>query len=131
MDLRTGTTRTRIAHLPEVIVLVAVDDMILRHVLRPVFGGLVVTRDILLRRTLEHRHIQILGIQLQHIHQVFPRHVDGAFLKVVAEAPVAKHLEHRVVVGVVAHFLQVVVLTRHTQTFLCIGTATRLRLTGS
>ena len=105
--------------------------MILRHMLGPVFGGLIVARDILLRRTLEHCHVEILGIQFQHIHQIFPRHVDGAFLKVVAEAPVAKHLEHRVVVGVMTHLLQVVVLTRHTQTFLRIGTTARLRLTGT
>ena len=131
MDLRTGTAGTRIAHLPEVIVLVAVDDMILGHMLRPVLGGLVVTGDIFLRRTLEHRHIQVFGIQFQHIHQVFPRHVDGALLEVVAEAPVSEHLEHRVVVGVVAHLLQIVVLTRHTQTFLRIGTTTRLRVTGT
>ena len=90
--------------------LVAVDDMILRHVLGPILGGLIVARDVLFRRTLEDRHVEILWIQLQHIHQILPGHIDGALLEVVAKRPVAEHLEHRVVVGVVSHLLQVVVL---------------------
>ena len=85
--------------------------MILGHMLRPVLGSLIVARDILLGRTLEHRHIEVFGIQLQHIHQILPCHVDGTFLEVVTETPVTEHLEHGVVVGVVTHFLQVVVLT--------------------
>ena len=105
--------------------------MILGHVLRPVLSSLVVAGDILLGRTLEHRHIEVLRIQFQHIHQILPCHVDGALLEVVAEAPVAEHLEHRVVIGVVAHLFQVVVLTRHTQAFLRVGTTAWLRLTGT
>ena len=36
VNLRAGTARTRIAHLPEVVVLVAVDDVVGGHVLRPI-----------------------------------------------------------------------------------------------
>ena len=36
VNLRAGTTRTRIAHLPEVVVLVAVDDMVSRNMLCPI-----------------------------------------------------------------------------------------------
>ena len=49
MNLRAGTTGTRVAHLPEVVVLVAVDDMVFGHVLGPIFGSLVVARDIFFR----------------------------------------------------------------------------------
>ena len=91
--------------------LVAVDDMILGHMLCPVFRSLVVARDILLGRTLEHRHVEVGRIQLQDVDQVFPCHIDSTLLEIVAKRPVAQHLEHRVVVGVVAHLFQVVVLT--------------------
>ena len=98
--------------------LVSVDDVILGNVLSPVLGSLVVARDILLGRTLEYSHIEILRIQLEHINQILPSHIDGALLEVVAEAPVAEHLEHGVVICIVANFLEVVVLTANTQALL-------------
>ena len=50
--------------------------------------------------------IEVFRIDFQHIHQKFPRPVDGFVLEIVAKRPVAKHLKHGVVVSVVAHFLQ-------------------------
>ena len=43
MDLRTRTARTRITHLPEVIVLVTVQNMVCRQMFRPDRSSLVVT----------------------------------------------------------------------------------------
>ena len=126
MNLRAGTTGTCVAHFPEVIVLIAIDDMIGRHVLSPVFGSLVVAGDVFFRRTLEHCHIEILWIQFQHIDQILPGHIDSTLFEVISETPVAQHLEHGVVVCVVTHFLQVVVLTANAQTLLCIGSTTWL-----
>ena len=111
MDLRARTARTCIAHLPEVVVLVSVDDVILGYVLCPVLGSLVVARDVLLGRTLEYSYIEILGIQLQHVNQILPCHIDGALLKVVAKAPVTEHLEHGVVISIVSNLFKVVVLS--------------------
>ncbi len=128
MYFRTRTTRTRVTHFPEVVVLVTIDDVVSRHVLQPELSSLIVALDVLFRRTLEHRHIQILWIELEHIHQILPSHVDGSFFEVVAKRPVAEHLEHGVVVSVVTHFFQVVVLTAHSQTLLSVGTATRFRV---
>ena len=48
VNLRAGTTGTCVAHLPEVVVLVAIDDMVLGHMLGPVAGSLIVARDVLL-----------------------------------------------------------------------------------
>ena len=42
MNLGTGTTRTCIAHLPEIVVLVAVDDVVGRNMLEPEACSLVV-----------------------------------------------------------------------------------------
>ena len=48
MDLRARTTRTRIAHLPEVVVLVSINNMVGGHMLQPVASGLVVALQVLL-----------------------------------------------------------------------------------
>ena len=42
----------------------------------------------------------------------------ASLLEVVAKRPVAQHLEHGVVVGIVTHFLQVVVLSAYAKAFL-------------
>ena len=59
--------------------------------------------------------------QSVHLGQQLPGPADRLLLEIVAERPVAQHLEHRVVVGVVADLLQVVVLARHAQALLRIG----------
>ena len=125
VNLRTGATGTRVAHLPEIIVLRAIDDMVFGHVFQPNFRGFVVAFQPLRGVAFEHGHVEVVGIQLEHVHKVFPRHVDGALLEIVAKRPVAEHLEHGVVVGVVAHLLEVVVLARDAQAFLRVGTAAR------
>ena len=123
MNLRARATRSRVAHLPEVVVLVAVDDVVGRHVLAPEPGSLVVAAEIFFRRTFKDRHVEVFGIQMQHVHEILPGIVDGPFLEVVAETPVAQHLEHGVVVGVVPHLLEVVVLAAHAEAFLRIHPA--------
>ena len=92
------------------------------YVLEPEVGSLFVALQTLFLAALEHGNVQVIRVELQHVHQVFPGHVDGSLLEVVAEAPVAQHLEHGVVVGIVAHFLQIVVLAAHAQTLLTVGT---------
>ena len=131
MNLRAWTARACVAHLPEVVVLVAIDDMVGRHMLEPEAGCLIVASESLLGRALEYCDVEVVRIEMKHVDEVFPCVVDGALLEVVAEAPVAEHLKHGVVVGIVAHFLEVVVLTAHAQTLLCVGTTAWLRLAGA
>ena len=45
MDLRARSARACVAHLPKVVVLVAVDDVVGRYVLEPERGGLVVATE--------------------------------------------------------------------------------------
>ena len=120
VDLTTRTARTRIAHFPEVIMLVAVQNMVGRQMFCPDRSCLVIASKSLFRRTLKDRRIEVCGIDLEHIHDIFPREVNRLFLEIVAKRPVAQHLEHRVVIRVVSHFLQVIMLTAHTQTFLTV-----------
>ena len=43
MNLRARTTRTRVTHFPEVIVLITIDDMVLWEMLLPVASSLIIT----------------------------------------------------------------------------------------
>ena len=131
MNLRAGTARTGLTHLPEIVVLVAVDDVVGRYVLAPVFGSLVVTLESFRGIALEDCDIKVGGVEVQHVYEIFPSIVDGSLLEVVTEAPVAEHLEHRVVVGIVSHLLQVVVLTADAQTLLRVAATTRIGILGA
>ena len=62
--------------------------------------------------------INPFGIQLHPAGEEFPGPLDGLLLKIVTEGPVAQHLEHGVVVGVMSHLLQVVVLAGNPQALL-------------
>ena len=128
VDFRAGTARTRVTHFPEIVVLVAVDDMIGGHMLQPIAGCLVVALKSLCWIALEYRHVEVFGIQFQNVNEILPSQIDGAFLEVVAKRPVAQHFEHGVVVGVVADLLKVVVLTTDAQALLCVGTTARFWL---
>ena len=89
--------------------------------LLPVARGLVIARQTLLGRAFEHCGIQPIRIQPEHIHQIFPRPVDGFLLEIVAERPVAEHLEHRVVICVHSHLFEIVVFSTDAQALLRVG----------
>ena len=127
MNLRTRTARSCISHFPEVVVFVTVYDMVCRYVFKPERGSLFIAFQTLFLRAFENRHVEVFRIDVQNVNEVFPCVVYGTLLEVVAEAPVAEHLKHGVVVSVVSHLFQVIVLTAHTQTFLSVRTSARLR----
>ena len=118
MDLTAGTARAGITHLPEIVVLVTVKDMILGQELLPDGGSLVVALQTLLGATFKYGCVEVLGVQFEDIDQILPCPAYCLFLEIVTERPVAQHLEHGVVVGVMSYLLQVVVLTAYAQAFL-------------
>ena len=118
MDLTAGAAGTCVAHLPEVVVLVSVQDMILGQELLPDGSGFIVALQTLLLAALEYGGVEVLGIQFENVDQILPCPADGLFLEVVTELPVAQHLEHGVVVGVVSYLLQVIVLTAYAKALL-------------
>ncbi len=126
VDFGTRPARTRLAHLPEIVVPVAADDVVLGQETPPIIVGLLVERHAVLLRTLEHGGVHTLGGQLIDVVQKLPRPLDGLLLEIIAVRPVAEHLEHGVVVGIVAHLLQVVVLAGDTQALLRIGRPRKL-----
>ena len=121
MNLRAGAAGAGLAHLPEIVVLVAADDMVFGQKLLPVVVGLLVEGHAVLLGAFENRGVHAVGGKFVDAVEQLPRPFDRLFLEVIAVRPVAQHLEHRMVVGVVADLLQVVVLARNAQTFLRIG----------
>ena len=67
--------------------------------------------------------VEAVGVETPALGEQFPGPTDGFFLEIVAEAPVAEHLEKRMVVGVMAYLFEVVVLARNAEAFLRIGGA--------
>ena len=62
--LRAWAAGTCVAHLPEVVVLVAVDDVVGGDVLQPVASGLVVADEVLFGATFEDGDVEVLGVEL-------------------------------------------------------------------
>ena len=124
MDFRARATRTCIAHFPEVVMLVTIDDMVSRNVLQPKSVGFLITVKTFLFVTFKDSDIEVFRVKFEYTHEIFPSHIDGAFLEIVTERPVAKHLKHGVVVSIMSHFLQVIMLTAYAKAFLRVGSAT-------
>ena len=92
--------------------------MVFGQVAFPEGGSLVVAFDAFGGAALEDGSIEVGRIEVENINKIFPCPVNGFLLKIVAKRPVAKHLEHGVVVGVVPNLFQVVVLAAGAETFL-------------
>ena len=60
---------------------------------------------------------------MHYLGEELPSVGDGFALEIVAERPVAKHLEHGVVVGVVAHLFEVVVFAADAKALLGVAHA--------
>ena len=123
VDLAAGAAGAGVAHLPEIVVLVAEHDVVFGKVAQPCLLRLFVHRGLV--RALEDGGVEQALVYLVNFGEKFPRPVYGFVLEIVAEAPVAEHLEHRVVVCVVAHFFKVVVLSADAEALLRVGGAER------
>ena len=121
MNLAAGAAGAGVTHFPEVVVLVSGEHVVRRHVLEPGLLRLRVQGGALFRAALEDGGVELGRINHIDFREQFPRPVDGFFLKVVPETPVAQHLEHRVVTSVVAHGFQVIVLAAHAEALLTVG----------
>ena len=124
VNFAARTARARVAHHPEIVLLVAVDDMDLR--IEP--GGLKMHRPVVprflvkLTRVTSARRID-RGIharrrKLPALDEKFPRPIDRFLFEIVPEAPVTEHLKKRVVVGIQPNVLEVVVFAAGANAFL-------------
>ena len=101
--------------------LIAQNNVIFGQEPFPISVSLVVPLDTLLGTAFENRRVQPLLGQSVHVNEQFPCPRDRFLFEIVAERPVAEHLEHRMVIGVEADLLQIVMLARNAQAFLRIG----------
>ena len=123
-DLGAGTAGAGIGHLPEIVgcerralVVADADDALGRQadVVAPDVIGLVIG--------VVDGCEQALLRQLPDLGQQLPGPGDGVFLEIIAEGPVAEHLEEGVVARGVADRIEVVVLAARAQAALDVGRA--------
>ena len=132
MNFRAGPARTGVAHHPEIVLLAAgtnVDFGVkagsFKKFLPMIVGFLVEFRRIAGAGFIDGG-IKAVDRELPFVHDQFPRPFDGFLLEIIAEAPVAEHLEERVVVGVETDVFEVVVFAAGADAFLGVGSAARL-----
>ena len=112
VQLRAGSARTRVAHLPEVVLVPHAPDARLRDrgPLQPELERVVVV--------VMDRRPQAVRLQAEVSGHPLPGKVDRVALEIVAEGEVPEHLEEGVVARGAPHFLEVVVLAAHAEAFL-------------
>ncbi len=112
VDFAARPTRARIAHLPEVVLLAAGMDVRRINVgdALPKLGGLSIRLEPVGFVALEIRGVQAVLVDTPNVGEQLPGPLDGLLLEIVAERPVAEHLEERVVVGVLPDVVEVIVL---------------------
>ena len=92
--------------------------MVFRKEFQPSLVSLFIERCAVFCRTLEHSGVKLGLVDFIYFREKFPSPGDGLSLEIVAEAPVSEHLEHRMVIGIVSYFLEVIVLSAHAEAFL-------------
>lgn len=108
VDFGARTARTGFAHFPEIVVLVAVDDAAGIDMFKPVVIGFHIRVLAVFFIAAKNGDIQFVFVNFHDFGQVFPSVGNGFLFEIVAKRPVAEHLEHGVVIGVVANFFQII-----------------------
>ena len=164
VDFGAGTARAGFAHHPEIVLLVAGDDVDARiatdggEFLRPIHRGFLIgdleRRGVRIRRDVgrgRHRQrenlfefngpllfptgfakirtedggVEALRRKLPDFDDEFPRPINGFALEIIAEGPVAEHLEERVVIGIETDVVEVIVFAAGADALLGVRRATR------
>ena len=129
VQLATRAARAGFAHHPEIILLVAIDDVHGgvepgsgkdRH---PTVVRLLIELAWLAFARLVHGGVEPLFWKSPQAGEQLPSPLDRLLFEVVAKGPVAEHLEERVVVRVHSHVLEVVVLASGADALLGVGSA--------
>ena len=72
------------------------------------------------------QEVHARGVETVHLGEKFPSEVDGTLLEVVAEGPVAEHLEKGVVVDILADVVKIIVLASSTNALLRVARSLQL-----
>ena len=120
MDFRAAPARPLVAHHPEVIFRVSIEDVI-RIDARfrfPQSGRLRIGRQTQCIVALVHGSVQPVRSQPEYVHEQLPGPPDGFLLEIIPERPVAQHLEERMMVRIETDLFEIVVLSGYPETFL-------------
>ena len=125
VNFGAGAAWAGVAHLPEVVLFVALVDVLRVDVGdgSPHFGRFVVGGEAFLGVALEDGRVQAVFFQAPDFGEQLPGPSDGFFFEVVAERPVAEHFEECVVVGVLADVVEIVVFAAGANALLRVGGA--------
>ena len=132
MQFGARAARAGVAHHPKVVLLVAIDDVDggiesgRSEEPRPVVVRLLVEIGGFVRARLIDGRVKALGRKFPAPNDQLPGPFDRLLLEVIAEAPVAQHLEKRVVIGVEPDVVEVVMLASGADAFLGVGGARRI-----
>ena len=131
MQFAARTTWAGFAHHPEVILLVAVDDMHGRietgggENLRPIIIRFLVEFARIAVGRLVHRGVQALFGESPRAGDQFPSPLDRFFFEIITKGPVAEHFEKCVVISIHPHVLEIVVFAAGANTLLRVRGAPR------
>eukprot|EP01085_Mycamoeba_gemmipara_P005048 Mycagemm_TRINITY_DN10190_c0_g1::TRINITY_DN10190_c0_g1_i2::g.5048::m.5048 type:complete len:174 gc:universal TRINITY_DN10190_c0_g1_i2:619-98(-) len=125
VNLRAGTARTSVGHLPEVLTLEG-KDTARRQEAQPDLLGILIRRHALLLITAKVGRIDALGVETVDLSQELPRPGNALLLEVVTEGPGSKHLKERVVVSILADVVEIVVLAARTDALLAVYNSLQL-----
>src|ERR1017187_5755566 len=113
-QLRRRSAGTGFAHLPEIVLVEPLDSFGGdADIVMPDFGSLVVGQV--------HCHPDTVTIDTQYVHDEFPSPANRVALEVVAERPVAEHLEEAQVPQGPSYGVQVIVLAPRADALLDAG----------
>jgi hypothetical protein len=126
VEFRARAAGAGVAHHPEVVLLVAVDDVdggieagLAKEGCPKVPGFLVAGGGVAQGGIrLVDGGVEALGWEMPHIDDELPSPLDGFLFEIVAKGPVPKHFKKGVVIGVEPYVLQVVVFASGADAFL-------------
>ena len=111
VDFGTRATRAGVAHFPEVVFFRGEDNALLGNVFFPDVEAFAVLGHAIFGIAFKNRYIELVNRNFVNRSEQFPSPANGFFFKVIAKRPITQHFEHGVVVGIYAHFFEVVVFS--------------------
>ena len=133
MDFSARTAGARIAHHPEIVFFVAVDDVDFgiqadgAEFFSPQFPCFLIATGRIAEGSvrLVDGGIDPLRRKFPDVDDEFPRPRDGFLFEIIAKGPIPEHFEECVVIGIEADIFQIVVFAAGSDAFLGVGRAPR------
>ena len=132
MHFRARPARTGVAHHPEIVCFSTVENVDGRIEIgfakqsRPMIVRFLIELARFARTRFLNGRVKPLRRKFPAINHEIPSPLDRFLLEIIAEAPVAEHLEKSVVIGVEPDVIEVVVFAAGTDAFLRVGDTRRL-----